>query len=218
MNRKNRLILFVSLILVFLVTQSPFLPGPKFLSGPLGILIHLGILLSVFSILIIVIWTFASVIAHKKFRWKYFANSKRLILLANSLFFIISCLYISKLTVLISIPLLINQSEPLIKEINIFYEKNEVYPEKLSELNYEIPTPIIMGVDFTNYRRVANSFNIDYDINAYMWDWRNVLVYYSDYQSVQAAGQVPNFLNEHDTVHPQWFYYHEDNWFFYHEK
>lgn len=203
-----RLIVGINLLAV-LVTLSPFLPGPSFLSGPTNIAFSLLQLLAIFGIILIpvgLIWNFLDIIRFKKkekarlMMFPVLLWTIPVVLLANSM-------WIADKVRDFSRDFAISNASDLIAAIESFKSDNDEYPNKLDDLTPKylkwIPSPWIMGISGYSYEKKDDNFNVAFSQNV-IAGFNFEVVVYDPTEKHEAEGELTTL---YETGKDKWKYY-----------
>ena len=203
MTKKQwKLIIGINLLTILFVL-SPFLPGPSFLSKLTNIifsLAQLGIFLGLILIPIGLIWAFSQMRKQEK-------KIIPILLWTVPILTFVFSIWGSEFAREISRTVAINNADKLIIAIEKYKQKNNHYPDDISNLKPEfiknIPSPWIMGISNYKYEKKKENFNLTFTQNA-MIGFNFEVVVYDPSEDHKAEGELSKLYN---TKKDKWKYY-----------
>ena len=203
MTKKQwKLIIGINLLTI-LLTTSPFLPGPSFLSALTNILFSLAQLGSLFGILLIpigLIWTFSQT---KKQNKKVIPILLWTVPILTFIFSMWGSGFVREMSRTIAI----KNAHNLIAAIEDFKKNNNQYPDDIAMLKPEylksIPHPWIMGIPGYNYEKKGDNFNIKFSQNVVI-GFNYEVVVYDPTEKHKAEGESTTL---YETSNDKWKYY-----------
>lgn len=185
-KREFKILILTNLVLLILI-NSLYLPGPNFLIAPAVLFYNIGVIgafAGFVAVPIGLVWIGLS----------YFKKRKLFKPIFFTTLFLVPLLSIISLTNLcrdFSRTIAMNNGNKLVEQIEDFKTKNGNYPDSLSQSIFDIPHSGVIGIDHYNYKKTDNNFELSF--NQYVfWILNFEIVTYNNRDEQKAEGRQRN--------------------------
>ncbi|SDX51071.1 hypothetical protein [Aequorivita viscosa] len=200
MKKRQIFILIGLLVIIGLVTNLPFLPGPNNLFRISQAIYDGSSMLALFGLVLIPIGLIWTIILYKKKETKNrFAS---IILWALPLTLFVSTSYLSMLTRNFSRSIAIERAQTLIQELEDFKSVYGFYPDSLTVAGLETPSTGIIGIEDFYYTKNDSSYELTFYHNVIL-SFNYEIVTYDNTDRHTAKGEIKEL---HETGYDHWKY------------
>jgi hypothetical protein len=200
MTGRQIFILVGVIIGTIILTNLPFIPGPKFLSAPAQLFYNGGQIVGVLGLILVPTGIFWSVKQFRKPDKKRRLTSILLWIIPLTVF--LSTTYLTDLTRDFSRSFAIKRAGVMIKEIEKFMKENGYYPDTLANTGIQTPSTGIIGIDDFYYKKTNNHYNLTFYQNVIL-GFNYEIVTYDKTNNHSAIGEMKEL---YDTGFEYWKY------------
>jgi len=193
MSKKQVKISIGTLLLILILINLPFLPGPNILNGLGQIFFSIGQIIGTIGLLgapIGFIW----IIINKTRKLNIFRP-----LLFTIIFFVplISILFLTRHLRDFSREIGIKNGNKLVRQIEEYKLKNGNYPEHIDKTIFTIPHSSIIGIDHYNYQKTENNFEVSFTQNV-LFGFNFEIVTYNNGNEQKPQGELQTLYKTND--------------------